>query len=157
MVQTLHSQIEITLPPSEVKRLFLDFSSFPQFHTGFTARAMDASKSNPQPGDRLEINSNGTVLRPIVLENTTEHFYWQGNFHGLLKGTHMWRFLPSEEEGNQGGTTFVQAEDFEGVLSLLFSKWWPKWLGGMRRSIERDFGMFNRDFKRWAEGGRDRG
>jgi hypothetical protein len=135
---------------------------------------MDASKPNPQPGDRLEINSNGTVLRPIVLvrlvpfhpfpsssdrkqENTAEHFYWQGNFHGLIKGTHMWRFLPSEEEGNQGGTTFVQAEDFEGVLSLLFSKWWPKWFGGMRTSIERDFGMFNGDFKRWVEGGRDRG
>jgi hypothetical protein len=69
----------------------------------------------------------------------------------------MWRFLPSEEERNRGGTIFVQAEDFEGVLSLLFSKWWPKWLGGMRSSIERDFGRFNGDFKTWGEGGRDRG
>jgi hypothetical protein len=119
-------------------------------------RPLDASKPLPTAGDRLEINSNGTILQPTVLEINDQHVYWQGNFHGLLKGTHMFRFLESKEGGNVGGTTLVQAEDFEGVLAFLVSEWWPKWLGGMRGHIEGEFVRFNGDLKRWAEGGRDR-
>jgi hypothetical protein len=75
----------------------------------------------------------------------------------LLKGTHKWRFLESKEAGNTGGTTFVQKEDLEGMLSLLFMRRWPTWLGGMRGSVEEDFRRFNGNFKKLAEVGRNRG
>ncbi|KAE9378423.1 hypothetical protein N431DRAFT_435535 [Stipitochalara longipes BDJ] len=154
MVPALHSQIEIALPPSEVKRLWLDFASYPQFRSALTIRA---SKPVPEVGDRLEINTGGLVIHPVVTEHTERKFYWQGNFLGLLKGTHKWEFLESREEGNEGGTTFVQAEDVEGVLSFLFARWWPWWLGGLRGGVERDFGIFNERFKGWVERGRERG
>jgi hypothetical protein len=69
----------------------------------------------------------------------------------------MFRFLESREDGNKGGTTFVQAEDFEGWLSFIFVSWWPEWLGGMRGSIQGDFVRFNGGFKGWCEEGRNRG
>ena len=48
----------------------------------------------------------------------------------------MFRFLESKEKGNRGGTTFVQAENFAGVLEVVLARWWPSWLGGMRGKIE---------------------
>jgi hypothetical protein len=63
----------------------------------------------------------------------------------------MWRFLESQDATNRGGTTFVQAEDFNGVLEVVFSKYWPSWLGGQRGKTEEGFRAFNQDFKGWCE------
>jgi len=131
----------------------------------------------PEVGDRLQIITGGMTINPIIIvrplphlsipffvelltqsqEHTASKFTWQGNFHGLLKGMHRWEFKESREEGNEGGTTFIQAEDLEGLLSVLFISWLPWWLGGMRGGVERDFGGFNAAFKEWVEGGRERG
>jgi hypothetical protein len=67
----------------------------------------------------------------------------------------MFRFLESKEKGNRGGTTFVQAENFAGVLEVVLARWWPSWLGVMRGKIEGELERFNAGFKGWCEGGRE--
>jgi hypothetical protein len=115
-----------------------------------------------ETGDKLKLVSDGTTLTPTVLvrqtfpsdnlasltpiqENSSKAFQWRGSFYGLLIGTHTFRFEPSTT--TPGATTFVQDEEFTGVLSILF-------FGGsaMRKKTQNQFDTFNSDLKAWVEG-----
>lgn len=73
-------------------------------------------------------------------------FMWDGTIPGLgfvLSGKHYFYFSPSKV--NPGGTTFIQKEDFTGLLTMI----WPgndtqKW------SIEQ-WSEFNEAFKKDIE------
>jgi hypothetical protein len=56
----------------------------------------------------------------------------------------MFRFEPSAT--TPGGTTFVQAEEFSGLLAILFSS-----NSSMRKKTQKNFETFNSDLKVRAE------
>lgn len=64
---------------------------------------------------------------------------------GLFTGEHSFRFEPSKT--NPGETTFVQAENFSGILSFLIKEG-----TGFARTTREGFEGFNGDLKRRVEG-----
>ncbi|CRK33793.1 hypothetical protein BN1708_006162 [Verticillium longisporum] len=76
--------------------------------------------------------------------NKQDVFTWVGSIPPLLWGTHHFLFTPSTE--TPGGTTFVQREDFEGLLAVPFWPWrhsfkpsepWARFNAGLKREAER--------------------
>lgn len=61
-----------------------------------------------------------------------------------VTGTHTFLFEASKE--TPGGTTFVQKEEFEGLLSVVMHPWL------MGRSLLLGYEGFNRDLKKKVEG-----
>lgn len=63
---------------------------------------------------------------------------------GLFTGEHVFRFEPSET--TPGGTTFVQEENFTGILSFMYASWSP-----MAKDTKKGFAGFNVDLKARCE------
>lgn len=80
----------------------------------------------------------------IVEENSPTEFRWIGPWYGVLTGVHAFCFNPSSTTPN--GTTFVQWEEFSGLLAWYV---WPAMPGG-KQTFAR-FEEFNRDLKARAE------
>jgi hypothetical protein len=70
---------------------------------------------------------------------------WRGRVPYVFTGDHSFRFQASESTA--GGTTFVNEEEFSGVLSGLMGGWA---LGGSMRTA---FEALNGDLKKRVEGG----
>lgn len=86
---------------------------------------------------------------PEVLANDEHEFKWRGKLWGipgLFTGEHVFRFEDSKE--TQAGTTFVQSEEFSGVLSLI-SREGSK----MYTETKAGFEGFNKDLKARCEKG----
>ena len=85
MPQTFHTEIEISRPPAEVRKVvrpnpitpdvvpftktcqFLDFPKMPEWHQGFTITHLAAdSKTEVEVGDKLKNIADGITLYPIV-------------------------------------------------------------------------------------------
>lgn len=49
-------------------------------------------------------------------ENTPSRLKWRGSLPGIFTGDHVFEFQPSKT--TPGSTTFVQYEDFTGLLSF---------------------------------------
>jgi hypothetical protein len=60
-----------------------------------------------------------------------------------VAGLHTFEFQPSEV--TKGGTTFVQREEFEGLMSFLLQSWL------LGRPLVMGYNGFNADLKRRAE------
>lgn len=77
-------------------------------------------------------------------ENTPERFKWEGSLPGIFTGAHVFEFRPSKT--HPGGTTFVQYEDFSGLLSFTMN---PSKKSGTENL--KGFVRFNDDVKKQAE------
>ncbi|KAF2216469.1 hypothetical protein CERZMDRAFT_93760 [Cercospora zeae-maydis SCOH1-5] len=130
----ISTSIEIAAPPEKVRAVLLDF---PQSSTwlsgpgitsiGIKPHPTDASqtKSDPYtlaPGDILinELN-HSTKFSPTILVNTPEELQWEGRIPYIFTGKHSFQFRKSEI--TEGGTTFVNEEDFSGALGWVMSEW----------------------------------
>lgn len=51
----------------------------------------------------------------------------------------------------EGGTTFVQQENFKGLLSFLMGNGWLARSVGLGENTKRDFESYNGDLKAWCE------
>ncbi|KAH6871792.1 hypothetical protein B0T10DRAFT_568092 [Thelonectria olida] len=124
---TVSAQVEIRAPPAEVRSVFLDFARYKDWQQGWDIQSIDAGNRQPselKSGDRLKVSMHGMVFRPNVAENSTDRFTWEGSLYGILVGKHQFHFSPSQE--NPGGTTFIQTEDFTGLLTVLYRPWSKK-------------------------------
>ncbi|GIZ46709.1 hypothetical protein CKM354_000982300 [Cercospora kikuchii] len=130
----LHTEIEIAAPPEKVRAVLLDF---PQTSTwlsgpGITSISIkphptdpSLTKSDPYtlaPGDILinELNKS-TKFEPVILVNDASELKWRGSIPYIFTGEHSFQFRKSEV--NEGGTTFVNEENFSGALGWLMSSW----------------------------------
>ncbi|XDG04368.1 hypothetical protein ABKA04_003983 [Annulohypoxylon sp. FPYF3050] len=145
-LRSISTEIEIQAPPATVRSVFLDFPRWPQWHKGWTVEPVDPSKAPLQleAGDRLRVNMHGMAFHPTVKENSADSFQWEGALTGIIVGRHKFNFEPSKK--NPGGTTLVQVEDFEGILTFLFKQ-------GSSSSLKtiRNWDSFNADLKREIE------
>lgn len=86
-------------------------------------------------------------MAPVVITNSADEFKWAGklwNIPGLFNGDHYFKFTPSTK--TPGGTTFVQGEDFSGILTFLMAEW-----SSFRASTVKGFEAFNQDLKKRCE------
>jgi hypothetical protein len=153
---------------------FLDFDKYPEWHPGYKVSLQGPAKKpiDFSPGDKVEIVIGGTPMIFIIIvclpclfwfpcllldsstnsgpkENTPTSFLWKGSWRGLITGANHLRFLDDKE--TPGGTLFIQSETFSGKFQFLLSKWWPTWLGGMRKGFTQWYENFNGDLKARCE------
>ena len=100
---------------------------------------------SPVPGHSTPLLANYSLK-----ENTPTSFLWKGSWRGLITGANHMRFLDDKEM--PGGTLLIQSETFTGMFAFLLSKWWPTWLGGMRKGFTEWYENFNGDLKARCEG-----
>jgi hypothetical protein len=70
---------------------------------------------------------------------------------GLFSGDHSFHFEPSEI--TPGGTTFVQNENFSGLIGGIIGENIIGNAIGLRAKTKAGFEGFNEDFKKWVESG----
>ncbi|KAH7322427.1 hypothetical protein B0I35DRAFT_182657 [Stachybotrys elegans] len=123
-VLSVSTKVEIAASPAAVRAVFMDFARYTQWQPGWNIQLIDSTKSPLElaTGDRLKVSMNGNMHHPVVVENSPNSFQWEGSLFGLAKGVHQFHFKPSET--TPGATTFVQGEDFRGLLITLSSPWW---------------------------------
>ena len=123
---------------------FVDFARYSEWsprHIKSIERP--AGKTIIEPGDKLKVTLEGTSFSPVVLENSESSFKWLGSLPYIFSGTHSFLFQPSKE--TPGHTTFVDNEDFSGLLSFLMLS--PLMGAGTKANFEK----FNEDLKKRVE------
>jgi hypothetical protein len=142
----IHTSVIINASPSRVRRVFLDFPSFPLWNPFLSVETPVAS---PPAGTKLTINANGHVFKPRVIENSAERFSWVGLLFSrwIFEGHHFFEFEPFGGEGLDGETAsckFVHREKFRGLFSWLI-------LFLIRKDTEKGFIAMNVALKKQAE------
>lgn len=153
---SIKTSIDIASPPSRVRDIFLDFPNLSSWHRGDLQRIEPYTNSSThelgkgnelQAGDRLfaVIGEPAKENHLTLLENSEHEFRWRFRWMGipgLLTAEHFFRF---ENEEN-GGTRFVQGEDFCGLLGFVMME--GSWL---REKLRGGFVVFNEDLKARCE------
>lgn len=83
----------------------------------------------------------------IGQSNAPEVFSWRGSIPFLFTGEHSFSFRPSTDSSNPGGTTFIHAEEFQGLMSFLVG---PTWVMG--KQTRANYEAFNEELKGRVEG-----
>ncbi|TVY45928.1 hypothetical protein LOCC1_G002820 [Lachnellula occidentalis] len=141
----IHTTIEINRAPEIVRKVFLDFSSYQEWHQGMVKEIKPLSDS-PAVGNRVHCEMLDLTFDAIITsqkENSPAMFQWQGPPVVGISGLHTFSFEPSEVAA--GGTTFVHKEEFSGAMSFLMQSWLVGW------SMPGKFDGFNRDLKKRVE------
>jgi len=147
----LSHEIEIAASPEEVRKVFLDFSAFSEWHHGyFESVELPEGKATGEScvaGDNLKCSFGGTKLVVEITETTPAKLAWRGGapIPGMLSGLHTFHFTPSAK--TPGHTTFSQDEEFSGLFSPLMR------FGFMENKLMPNFVTFDEDLKRRVEGG----
>ncbi|KAL8760884.1 MAG: hypothetical protein Q9184_002949 [Pyrenodesmia sp. 2 TL-2023] len=90
------------------------------------------------------IDIAGPPARVREIKNDSSQFQWQGPpVYHVVAGLHTFEYRPSTS--TPGGTTFIQKEEYSGLLAFLMS---PSLAG---RKIMGQFEKFNTDLKMRVE------
>jgi hypothetical protein len=120
------TEIIIAAPPSEVRKVFLDFAAYPQWNPFITS--VTVPDPAVPPGTPFQLYAFKLFVdRSTVVENDPATFAWLGGAFGLsscmpfFSGYHYFNFEPVGEVDAQGeakACKFVQGERFGGILSI---------------------------------------
>jgi len=121
---SISTDITIAAPPSAVRRVFLDFASYPQWNPFMTS--VQVPDPAVPPGTPFQLYAwKFFVDRSTVVENDSGTFAWIGGAAGLARcmpffqGHHYFKFEPfGESEDEARECKFVQSEEFGGILSI---------------------------------------
>ncbi|PQE34041.1 Polyketide cyclase dehydrase protein [Rutstroemia sp. NJR-2017a WRK4] len=127
------TKVEIAASPEVVRRVLLDFSKIPEWHTGLVKTITPLDNDDPV-----------SVGKKLHCTNTPTKFAWQGPPVMSVSGLHSFLFEPSTV--TPGNTTFTQMEEYSGPISFLMQPWL------MGRTIKGQFEKFNADLKARCEG-----
>lgn len=139
----IRTEIVIKARPEAVWNVLTDFERYPEWNPFITSL-----KGKPVKGEKLVArieppNGSPMTFKPTVLvSDTNKEFRWLGHllFPGLFDGEHIFELY----ENTDGTTTFVQREEFRGILVPLFAKMLDtKTLAGfelMNRKLKERFG-----------------
>lgn len=71
---------------------------------------------------------------------------------GTFNGNHAFHF--TESEITKGATTFIQEEQFSGLLAFIVGEGAIAKMIGLKEKTRNGFERFNGDLKKWVEGGK---
>ncbi len=142
-MKNIETSISIQATPGEVWQQLMDFGSFREWNPFITSLEGKAQK-----GEYLEARlslkgKKPMIFKPLVLESkTNSEFRWRGKLwvKGIFDGEHYF-ILQADPNG---GTEFIQGENFSGVLSGML-------LGMVRENTLEGFKAMNEAIKRRCE------
>ncbi|WP_255196686.1 SRPBCC domain-containing protein [Halorarius litoreus] len=138
----LHTSIDIDAPPEVVWRVLTDFASYPEWndYTRIEGEAVEGTTLRVSPGP--EAGRSPTFTPEVRRTVPNRELRWLGHLfvRGLFDGEHRFEIDPLDD----GGTRFVQSEQFSGVLVRPIL-----WLVG--GDTEANFEGVNRALKARAE------
>lgn len=140
MTKEIKTEIEIQAPVSQVWKVLTQTHEYPNWNSFI--KKLDG---NLKVGENIRaeiqpVDSSPMTFKPKVLQfEENKILQWKGKFlfNGLFDGTHTFELLENED----GSTTFIQSELFNGVLVGLFN---------LENTI-KGFEAMNRELKRKCE------
>jgi hypothetical protein len=140
-MKEVRTEIEIGAAPQRVWGVLMDFGSYPEWNP-FIRRI----SGEPAVGSQLEVRieppeGRAMTFKPSVLKaEANRQLAWLGHLvlPGIFDGEHHLELHP-----RNGGTLFVQREEFKGILVPLF--------GGGLEKTKRGFEQMNAALKQRAE------
>ena len=121
---TINTDITIAAPPSTVRKVFLDFSAYPEWNPFITS--VQVSDPAAPPGTPFQVLAwKWYVDKSTIVENDPGTFSWVGVIGGkwFFRGQHYFKFEPFGDRHEGNGETknckFIQSENLSGALSLL--------------------------------------
>lgn len=121
MAKEIRTEIRIQATPEQVWSILTNFSNYPQWNP-----FIKSITGIPLVGQKITARieppkAQGMTLTPVVLAYTpNKEFRWKGKLliKGLFDGEHIFELI----DNGDGSTTFIQREQFHGILIPLFNK-----------------------------------
>ncbi|KAL0941720.1 activator of hsp90 atpase 1 family protein [Colletotrichum truncatum] len=146
VTHSVATEVEIEASPAIVRSVFLDWNRYKEWTQVWTIspKVEGTKPSELKVGDNITANLKGVAFNPVILENSTELFKWNGVVPLLFSGAHSFYFRPSNK--TPGGTTMTQLEDFSGFLAFLMKPFW-----GFEKQTLTNWKQFDQDIKKESE------
>ena len=139
----IRTEILIKATPDKVWAILTEFDKYPDWNP-FIKSVKGIVKTGSQIEIRIEPpGAKGMVFKPKVLAfETNKEFRWLGHllFPGLFDGEHSFNIV----DNKSGTSTFIQSENFKGILVPLFKK-------QLNTNTKRGFELMNEKLKKLAE------
>lgn len=139
----LKTEILINATPEKVWAIFTDFNNYPNWNPFIKSITGDVKVGNTINARIEPPGASGMTFKPKVLAfYANKEFRWLGHLliKGLFDGEHKFELI---KNGN-GTTTFIQSEQFSGILVPLFKKM-------LNNAIKNGFNLMNEQLKALAE------
>jgi hypothetical protein len=137
MAKEIKTQIRIEASPKKVWEILTDFNKYPDWNPFIKSIKGVVAVGNKIVARIEPPEAKGMTFKPKVLAfNKNKEFRWIGHLiiKGLFDGEHKFELIDNED----GSTTFIQSEKFEGILVPLFKKMLDKnTVNGFNRMNEK--------------------
>jgi hypothetical protein len=143
MAKEIKSQIVINASPEKVWAVLVDFKNYPNWNTFIQSISGEVKVGNKIEAYIEPPEGKGMAFKPKVLVlNANRELRWIGHllFSGLFDGEHIFELI---DNGN-GTTTFIQRENFKGVLVPFFKRM-------LEVNTKNGFDLMNQELKTWVE------
>jgi hypothetical protein len=138
MKKKIKTEIIINAPRARVWDVLTDFDSYPYWNPFIKSLTGECAE-----GNTIHVELENMKFKPrVIAYKKEEELRWQGHLlvKGLFDGEHIFELI----DNGDGTTTFVQRENFNGLLVWLFSK-------KLSEETQPGFELMNRVLKNIAE------
>ncbi len=114
--KTISTQVIIQANPTIIWQVLTDFEAYPEWNPFITS-----IEGKVEVGQKLKADIGNMTFKPTVLTATpNKEFKWIGRllFKGIFDGEHRFQII----DNGDGTSTFIQSENFSGILVGPFSK-----------------------------------
>lgn len=121
MAKEIKTQILIHATPEKVWSILTNFENYPNWNPFIKSIKGDVKVGNRITARIEPPETKGMTFRPTILSyKTNKELKWIGHllFTGLFDGEHKFEITDNEN----GTTTFIQSEQFNGLLVPFFKK-----------------------------------
>ena len=143
MAKEIKTEILINATPEKIWAILTNFENYPNWNP-FIKSIEGEVKVGSTITARIEPpEAKGMTFRPkVLIYETNKELRWLGHllFAGLFDGEHKFELF---DNGN-GTTTFMQSEEFKGILVPLFKK-------QLDNNTKKGFEEMNKKLKELAE------
>jgi hypothetical protein len=143
MAKEIKSQIIINASPEKIWVVLTDFKNYPSWNPFIKSISGEVEVGKKIKAHIAPSEGNSMTFKPKVLVfEVNKELRWIGHllFPGLFDGEHIFQL---ENNGN-GTTTFIQRENFRGILVPFFKKM-------LEVNTKNGFDLMNRELKLQVE------
>ena len=139
----IKTQIEINASPEKIWKILTDFNNYPNWNP-FIKQLTGEVKVGSKIKVKIQLpEAKSMTFKPTILTyQSNEELSWLGAlfFKGIFDGEHKFELIENEN----GTTTFIQSEQFKGILVPLFKK-------QLHNNTKRGFEQMNQKLKELVE------